>query len=193
MKVHTKASDQAHIVLGVRSRPIVDPDRYVLMVLSTVLGGGMSSRLFSEVRERRGLAYYVFATNHSYTDAGSLYSQAGVDIDRIDEAIETVAAELKKIAAEAVPAEELRKAKNFTKGRFVLQIESPHGLIMFGLRREVLEGNATEPEEVLAGLEAVTAEDVQRVAGELIADQALRLAVIGPFEDAARFEQLLTA
>jgi predicted Zn-dependent peptidase len=193
VKVHTKASDQAHIVLGVRSRPIVDPDRYVLMVLSTVLGGGMSSRLFSEVRERRGLAYYVFATNHSYTDAGSLYSQAGVDIDRIDEAIETVAAELKKIAAEAVPAEELRKAKNFTKGRFVLQIESPHGLIMFGLRREVLEGNATEPEEVLAGLEAVTAEDVQRVAGELIADQALRLAVIGPFEDAARFEQLLTA
>ena len=193
VKVHTKASDQAHIVLGVRSRPIVDPDRYVLMVLSTVLGGGMSSRLFTEVRERRGLAYYVFATNHSYTDAGSLYSQAGVDIDRIDEAIETVAAELKKIAAEAVPAEELRKAKNFAKGRFVLQIESPHGLIMFGLRREVLEGNATEPEEVLAGLEAVTAEDVQRVAGELIADQALRLAVIGPFEDAARFEKLLTA
>ncbi len=193
VKLHTKASDQAHIVLGVRSRPIVDPDRYVLMVLSTVLGGGMSSRLFTEVRERRGLAYYVFATNHSYTDAGSLYSQAGVDIDRIDEAIETVAAELKKIAAEAVPAEELRKAKNFAKGRFVLQIESPHGLIMFGLRREVLEGKATEPEEVLAGLEAVTAEDVQRVAGELIADQALRLAVIGPFEDAARFEKLLTA
>ena len=193
VRVHTKASDQAHIVLGVRSRPIVDPDRYVLMVLSTVLGGGMSSRLFTEVRERRGLAYYVFATNHSYTDAGSLYSQAGVDIDRINEAIETVAAELKKIAAEAVPAEELRKAKNFAKGRFVLQIESPHGLIMFGLRREVLEGKATEPEEVLAGLEAVTAEDVQRVAGELIADQALRLAVIGPFEDAARFEKLLTA
>jgi predicted Zn-dependent peptidase len=191
VKVHTKASDQAHIVLGVRSRPIVDPDRYVLMVLSTVLGGGMSSRLFTEVRERRGLAYYVFATNHSYTDAGSLYSQAGVDIERIDEAIGTIAAELKKIAAEPVPADELRKAKNFSKGRFVLQIESPHGLIMFGLRREVLEGQATEPEDVLAGLEAVTAEDVQRVAGELIADEALRLAVIGPFEDPARFEALL--
>jgi predicted Zn-dependent peptidase len=193
VRVHTKASDQAHICLGVRSRPISDPDRYVLMVLSTVLGGGMSSRLFSEVRERRGLAYYVFATNHSYTDAGSLYAQAGVDIERIDDAVGTVAAELKKIAAEAVPESELRKAKNFAKGRFVLQIESPHGLIMFGLRREVLEGRAPEPDEVLKGIEAVTAEDVQRIAQELIDDEALRLAVIGPFEDPERFEQLLTA
>jgi len=191
VKVHTKQSDQAHICLGVRSRPIADPDRYVLLTLSTVLGGGMSSRLFTEVRERRGLAYYVFATNHSYTDAGSLYAQAGVDIDRIDEAVGTVAAELRKIAAESVPDDELQKAKNFAKGRFVLQIESPHGLIMFGLRREVLEGQAPEPEEVLAGIEAVTAEDVQRVAQELIDDRALRLAVIGPFEDADRFEQLL--
>jgi predicted Zn-dependent peptidase len=193
VRVHTKASDQAHICLGVRSRPIVDPDRYVLMVLSTVLGGGMSSRLFTEVRERRGLAYYVFATNHSYTDAGSLYAQAGVDIERIDEAVATVAGELKKIAAESVPADELRKAKNFAKGRFVLQIESPHGLIMFGLRREVLEGSATEPEEVLAGLEAVTADDVQRIAQELIDNDALRLAVIGPFEDPSQFEEILAA
>jgi predicted Zn-dependent peptidase len=192
VKVHTKQSDQAHICLGVRSRPLVDPDRYVLMVLSTVLGGGMSSRLFTEVRERRGLAYYVFATNHSYTDAGTLYAQAGVDIDRIDDAVGTVASELKKIAAEAVPKDKLRKAKNYSKGRFVLQIESPHGLIMFGLRREVLEGQASEPEEVLDGVEAVTAEDVQRVAQELIDDEALRLAVIGPFEDAGRFEELLS-
>jgi predicted Zn-dependent peptidase len=193
VRVHTKASDQAHICLGVRSRPIVDPDRYVLMVLSTVLGGGMSSRLFTEVRERRGLAYYVFATNHSYTDAGSLYAQAGVDIERIDEAVATVAGELKKIAAESVPADELRKAKNFAKGRFVLQIESPHGLIMFGLRREVLEGSATEPEEVLAGLEAVTADDVQRIAQELIDNDALRLAVIGPFEEPGQFKEVLAA
>ena len=73
----------------------------------------------------------------------------------------------------------------------MLQIESPHGLVMFGLRREVLEGRVAEPEEVLAGVEAVTAEDVQRVAQELIDDQALRLAVIGPFDDAERFERLL--
>jgi predicted Zn-dependent peptidase len=191
VKVHTKQSDQAHICLGVRSRPIADPDRYVLSVLSTVLGGGMSSRLFTEVRERRGLAYYVFATNHAYTDAGSLYAQAGVDIDRIDDAVETVTGELRKIADEAVPEDELNKAKSFAKGRFALQTESPHGLISFGLRREVLEGWTPEPQEVIDGIDAVTTEGVQRVATDLIDDRALRLAVIGPFEDADRFEQLL--
>jgi predicted Zn-dependent peptidase len=191
VKIHTKASDQAHLCLGVPSYPLDHPDRYALQLLSTILGTGMSSRLFTEVRERRGLAYYVFATNHAYTDAGSLYSQAGVDIDRIDDAVGTIAAELKKMAADPVPEDELRKAKNFSKGRFVLQIESPHGLLMFGMRREVLEGSAPEPEEVLAGVEAVTAEDVQRVAQELIRDDAIRLAVIGPFENADRFESLL--
>jgi predicted Zn-dependent peptidase len=168
--VFTKQSDQAHIVLGVASYPLEHPDRYVLQVLSTVLGGGMSSRLFTEVRERRGLAYYVFGINHSYTDAGSLYAQAGVDINRIDDAVTTIRDELRKIAAEAVPADELEKARNFAKGRFVLQLESP---------------------QVLEGLNAVTAEDVQRVAQELIRDDRLRLAVIGPFDDAERFEALL--
>ena len=92
VKVHTKQSDQAHIVLGARSYPLGHPDRYALQLLATVLGGGMSSRLFTEVRERRGLAYYVFGTNSSYVDAGSLYAQAGVDIDRIDDAVTTIAA-----------------------------------------------------------------------------------------------------
>jgi predicted Zn-dependent peptidase len=114
VEVFTKQSDQAHLILGVPSYPIEHPDRYALQMVATVLGGGMSSRLFTEVRERRGLAYYVFGVNHSYTDAGSLYSQAGVDINRIDEAVTTIAAELKTIAAEPVPADELEKARNFT-------------------------------------------------------------------------------
>jgi predicted Zn-dependent peptidase len=190
VRVHTKQSDQAHLVLGVRSRPIADPDRYVLQLLSTVLGGGMSSRLFTEVRERRGLAYYVFGTNHAYTDAGSLYAQSGVDINRIDDAVTTIVEQFRLLASEPVPADELEKARNFAKGRFVLQLESPHGTIMFGLRREVLEGQATEPADVLAALDAVTAEDLQRVATEILAD-GFRLAVIGPFDDAERFEQLV--
>jgi len=191
VKVFTKQSDQAHVILGVPSYPLEHPDRYALQLLSTVLGGGMSSRLFTEVRERRGLAYYVYGLNHSYTDAGSLYAQAGVDIKRIDEAVTTIGAELKNIATQAVPADELEKARSFAKGRFVLQLESPQGLIMFGLRKEVLERRAPDPEEVLAGLSAVTVEDVQRVAQDVIADERLRLAVIGPFEDAAHFDALL--
>lgn len=191
VRVHTKQSDQAHLILGARSYALGHPDRYALQLLATVLGGGMSSRLFTEVRERRGLAYYVFGTNNSYTDAGSLYAQAGVDINRIDDAVETIVAELRKIAAEPVPADELEKARNSAKGRFVLQLESPHGTIVFGLRREVLEGEAIDPSDVLAGLDAVTAEDVQRVAQDVIGGNALNLALIGPFDDAERFRALL--
>jgi predicted Zn-dependent peptidase len=192
VRVHHKQSDQAHLCLGVRSYPLVHPDRYALQLLTTVLGGGMSSRLFLEVRERRGLAYYVFGINNAYTDAGSLYAQAGVDINRIGEAVETIARELRRIADEPVPPAELEKARNSAKGRFVLQLESPHGLLMFGLRREVLEGRAVEPAEVLEALDAVTGDDVQRVAQDLIGGNNLNLALIGPFEDAEPFEKLLT-
>ena len=193
VRIHTKASDQAHIAMGVPSYSLMHPDRYALQLLGTVLGTGMSSRLFTEVRERRGLAYYVFATNHSYTDTGTLYSQAGVDINRIDEAVETIARELKRIASEPVPADELEKSKNVAKGRFVLQTESPHGMIMYGLRREVLEGKVEEPEEVLRQLDAITVEDVQRVAQDVIGRNGLKLALIGPFDDPERFEQILAA
>jgi predicted Zn-dependent peptidase len=193
VRIHQKESDQAHLCLGVRSYPIAHPDRYALQLLSTVLGTGMSSRLFTEVRERRGLAYYVFAQNQSYTDAGSLYSQAGVDISRADEAVETIAREFRRIADEAVPEEELEKARALAKGRFVLRLENPQGMTMFGLSREVLEGSAVEPDEVVAGLDAVSADDVQRVAQDVIGLGALKLALIGPFDDASPFEALLTA
>ncbi|HEX6951597.1 MAG TPA: pitrilysin family protein [Gaiellaceae bacterium] len=191
VRVHTKQSEQAHVSIGVHSLPLDHPDKYALQLLATVLGGGMSSRLFSEVRERRGLAYYVYGLNHSYSDAGTLYSQAGVDITRIDDAVSTIAGELRKIATEPLPAEELQKARNFAKGRFVLQLESPQGLMLFGLRKEVLERETPDPDEVLRGLDAVTADDVARVASELITPEHLRLAVIGPFDDASRFEPLL--
>ena len=190
VRVHTKQSDQAHVVVGARSYPHGHPDRYVVQLLATVLGGGMSSRLFTEVREQRGLAYYVFCANNSYSDVGALAAQAGVDLNRIDEAVETIVNELRRVATEPVPSEELEKARAFAKGRFVLGLESPHATIMFGLRRELLEGRAVEPEEVLAGLDAVTADDIQRVAGEILGGN-LRLALIGPFDDPARFEKLL--
>jgi predicted Zn-dependent peptidase len=191
VSVHQKDADQAHLILGVPSYPIDHPDRYALQLLATVLGGGMSSRLFTEVRERRGLAYYVHGLNHSYTDAGSLYAQAGVDLTRIDEAVRVIVDELERMASEPVPADELEKARSLAKGRFVLSTESPQGVIMFGLRREVLEGGAVEPAELLAALDAVTVEDVHRVGRDLIARDKLHLAVIGPFDDEDRFRQVL--
>jgi predicted Zn-dependent peptidase len=191
VKLHTKQSDQAHIRVGVHSYPLVHPDRYALAMLATVLGGGMSSRLFTEVRERRGLAYYVHGHQQGYTDTGTLFAQGGVDIQRIDDAVRTVVQEFGRIAAEPIEPDELEKARNFAKGRLVLSLEDPKGMILFGLRNEVLEGTLREPEEVLAGLDAVTIEDVQRVAQDIIREDRLNFALIGPFDDPARFEKLL--
>ena len=192
VKIHSKQSDQAHIRLGVHSYPLDHPDRYALSLLATVLGGGMSSRLFSEVRERRGLAYYIYGYNQGYTDAGTLFAQGGVDINRIEEAIRTVVAEFERIAREPVSADEMEKARNFAKGRLVLSLEDPRGMILYGLRTEVLEGRTREPDEVLAGLDAVTVDDIQRVAQDIVREDRLNLAVIGPFDDPSRFEPLLS-
>jgi predicted Zn-dependent peptidase len=191
VRVQHKASDQAHLILGTLSRPTQHPDRYVLQVLAAILGGGMSSRLFTEVRERRGLAYYIFCHNSTYAETGTLCVQAGVDLNRVDEAIATIVAELRRIVAEPVPEAELAKAKECLKGRLVLQLETPQGLISFGLRREVVEDGAVDPAEVLAGIDAVDRESIERVAREIIGERALHLALIGPFEDGERFEPLL--
>jgi predicted Zn-dependent peptidase len=191
--LHTKDSEQAHLILGVRSYPIGHPNRYALQLLAVVLGGGMSSRLFTEVRERRGLGYYVHAGNTAYTDTGTFYSSAGVDVARVDEAITTILGEIRKIAAAPVPAEELEKARGYAKGRFVLRLESPQGTIQYGLRREVLEDEIEDPDELLRQLDLVTVEDVQRVAKDLFEEERLYLALVGPFDDPARFEKLLAA
>jgi predicted Zn-dependent peptidase len=191
--LHTKTSEQAHLILGVRGYPLGHPSRYALQLLAVVLGGGMSSRLFTEVRERRGLAYYVHAANDSFTDAGSLYTAAGVDVGRVDDAVKTIVEELRKVASEPLAADELEKARGYSKGRFVLRLESPQGLIQFGLRRELLEQRIEEPDDVLRHLDEVTAEDVQRVARDLFEDKRFYLAAVGPFDDPARFEAVLAA
>ncbi len=193
VRVERRESDQAHIVLGAGGLPLEHPDRYVASVLQTILGGGMSSRLFTEVRERRGLAYYVFASHSGYTDAGSLVVRAGVDTARVGLAVETIAAELRRIADEPVDADELGKAQRYVTGRLVLGLEEPRGTIMFGLRRLLLEGRTAELDEVVAGIEAVTAGDVQRLAGELIRPERMTLAAIGPLEEAPLREALAAA
>ena len=193
VSLDTRDSDQAHMRLGVRGLPTEHPDRYVMQVLGAILGGGMSSRLFIEVRERHGLAYYVFCHHQSYGDAGTLVSQAGVDIERIDLAVSTIVGEFRKLASEPVPADELRRVKNYLKGRLVLQLEDPRGLITFGLRREVLEDKTVEPEEVLERIEAVSGEDIQRLARQIMVGEGLNLGIVGPFDDESRFLEVLAA
>jgi predicted Zn-dependent peptidase len=191
VRLETRESDQAHLRLGVRGIPTDSPDRYAMQVLTAVLGGGMSSRLFIEVRERLGLAYYVFGYHQSYADTGTLFSQAGVDIDRIDQAVAIIVAEFRKMASERVPDDELRRCKNYLKGRMVLQLEDPKGLLMFGLRREALENRVAEIDEVLNGIETVTADDIQRVARQVMVDDGLNFGLVGPFDDEERFLNIL--
>jgi predicted Zn-dependent peptidase len=187
----TRDSDQAHLRLGVRGIPTTSPDRYAMQVLTAVLGGGMSSRLFIEVRERLGLCYYVFGYHQSYHDTGTLFAQAGVDTERIDQAVATIVAQFRGMAEAPVAEDELRRCKNYLKGRMVLQLEDPKGLLMFGLRREALENKVVEIDEVLNGIEKVTAQDIQRVARQLIVDDGLNLGLVGPFDDEQRFLDVL--
>ena len=191
VSIEQKDSKQAEIVLGAPTFPLDHPDRFVVGIVRAVLGGGMSSRLTRELVSGLGLAYNASAIVQAYADAGSIWAQSGVNAEKADEAISTIVRELRRLAEEPVPPEELDKAKNYARGRFVFEIETPRGLMNNAMRRELVEGESPEPEEILAGLAAVTAEDVRRVAGEVFARGSLRLAVIGPFDDVARFEGLL--
>jgi len=192
VELESKEMEQAELCLGGRACPLGHPDRYATHLLATLLGGGgmMSSRLYQELVAERGLAYSVFATVQSYVDAGAVWAQGGVDVDRIDEAVTAIAAAFRRAAEESVSSAELEKARNYAKGRFAFALETPLGLVSFGVRREAVEGQAADPDEVLDGLDAVTAADVQRVASDLVAS-GLHLAVVGPFDDAGRFETLL--
>jgi predicted Zn-dependent peptidase len=191
VKLHHKDSEQAHLHLGVRAPGLQSDDRYAIGVMNAILGGGMSSRLFTEVRERRGLCYYVYSHHDAYTDAGSLVVAAGVDVKRIDLAITTILEELEKLANDGPDQAEFTKAKNYLKGKFVLGIEDTRGLIMFGARREAVEDGYWEPAQALAAIDAITIEDVRRVSALFGNRDQLNLAVVGPFDDEERFAKLL--
>ena len=161
--VHAKDSDQAHLILGVPSYPIAHPDRYALQLLAH---RARRRHVLAALHRGAGAArarVLRLRANHGYIDAGTLYSQAGVDVKRVDEAVDDDRPPSCADRGRAGARRRAREGANLAKGRFVLRSRARRGLIMFGLRREVLEGQATEPAEVLAGLDAVTAEDVQRV------------------------------
>ncbi len=181
--IETREGDQAHLVLGVDGYPAVHDDRYAITVWQDVISGGMSSRLFTEVRERRGLAYYVFGQHGSYVDTGSFAVQAGVDVQRAALAVEVIADELRRMATEPVPADELAKAKGYRIGHLSRGLEDPSSRILFGLRRELLGGGWVDLDTIIKGIEAVTTEDLLRIGEEIVRLDRAVLAGVGPFED----------
>ena len=191
LRITYKKSDQAHLVVGFRGLPLAHPDRYNVAILGTILGGGMSSRLFINVREKRGLAYYIHASHESYLDTGTLAAAAGVDLKRIDEALKVILAQFVDLAQKPVSARELKKAKDGVKGRLVLAWEDSRNVALgYGLD-ELMEGRIRSQDEYMKAIDRVTSADVHRVARFLVSNNKLNLAVIGPFKDSERFSKIL--
>lgn len=175
-------------VLGIGRR---DPDRYALDLMNTALGRGMSSRLFKEVRERRGLAYSVGSGSTRYRDIGSMTVSAGVTREHQEEALEVIIAELHDLATTPMPDEELNRTKDYATGSFRLSLETP---MSFAQRwgAQLLHDGKLEPADVTVDcLRAVTAEDIQRVAKRLFDEPKFSLAVVGPSASEDRLDTIL--
>lgn len=189
--VKYKATDQTHMVMGVRSKNIFDEDIYTLDVLAGVLGGGMSSRLFQKIREEMGVAYYVRANNDSYTDHGVFEVAVGSDNEKIFDVLGAILEEFRKITRELVPTDELAKVKRYLVGHLFLDVESTDSAANFLGLQEVLTKKVLAPEEVAKKINDVTAEDIMRVAQEIFKNDRLNMALIGPFTDTEKFSSLL--
>ncbi len=189
--VKFKETDQTHFVMAFRSHDIFHKDNPALSVLGGVLGGGMSSRLFVKLREEMGVGYYVRAYNDAYTDHGFFQISAGVDNKRIDEVLNAVLEECKKIVAEKVEEEELERVKEFIIGNMKLSLESSDDIANFFGNQELLRGEVKTIEEKTARLRRVTVADLQRVAKNIFHNSKLNLALIGPFKDEKRFMKIL--
>ena len=183
VKLLTKPTEQAHVVLGTRCVSYFHPDRYALDLMNCVLGEGMSCRLFLEVRERRGLCYDVHSWAGKMADTGSAGVYIGTEPGKVQVALEAVMEELRRICDEPVGEQELTKAREYIKGHLLLRLEGTGALATYLGSQQLLLGEIIEPGEILDRIDAVTAEDVRRVARETYADQTLRLAAIGPMRD----------
>jgi len=189
--IHYKKTDQTHFLLGFRSCNMYDKRKYALGVLGTVLGGGMSSRLFEEVRDKRGLAYYIGADNDTATDTGYFIVKAGVNNEKVYEAIKVVLDEIRKIKDGGITAEELQRAKDNISGSMALGLEHSDAVANAYAGPVLFENKVLTPEEELGKIKKVTLEEVHQVAKDIFDDNKLNLAVIGPFEDEEPFKQIL--
>ncbi len=191
VKIHYKEGDQTNLAIGVRAFDNYHPDKIILKLLSVILGGSMSSRLFTEVREKRGLAYSVHSSCEFYTDTGYLVTYAGVPTEKKDEAIKVILAEYKKMCSRLVSNEELKRAKDMIKGRTVISFEESDNVANWYARQVVMKDKVISPEEYFKRLNAVKPEDLRRVAREIFKNEKLNLAAIGPFRKEEELKEIV--
>ena len=184
-------TEQAHLCLAMPALSYVTERRYVQSTIEAVLSSGMSSRLFQEIREKRGLVYSVYGYFRPYADVGQGVIYAGTDLERVEETVGAIVEELRKLRDEPVPAEELRRTKELRKGRLLMGLEDSRSVASWIGSQELTYGEIKTPEEVMEKIEAVTVEEVQELSQELFREDRLNLAVIGPYSDEQPFADLL--
>jgi predicted Zn-dependent peptidase len=187
--VKRKKTEQAHIVFGTNGLPRSDPERFAFLVVNTALGGGMSSRLFQEIREKRGLAYSVYSYHSQYTEAGLFSAYAGTTPKRAHEVVALIRRELEDVRDGGLGEEEFERAKGHVKGSTVLSLEDSGGRMSRLGKSEIAHGEILTVDESLQRIDAVTLDDARRIA-ERVLSQPMALTVLGPFGPAA-FEAAL--
>jgi predicted Zn-dependent peptidase len=190
VEVKYRETEQAQLTFSFAGLSRGDPDRYVLQLLNVLLGEGMRSRLFQQVRERLGLAYSVGSYITSLQDTGAVGLYAGVGPGRAEEAIRAIIDELDRLRQEPIPHDEVIRAVEFVKGRLALSLEDSFAIAAWYARQQLLSPEVLEPEEAISRLEAVQPENIQRLASGIFQTEKLNLAVVGPFsQNGGRFRR----
>lgn len=192
LKIHHKESDQTHIILGFRSYTLNDKKNYPLAIAQSILSGGLSSRLFKKMRDELGMCYYVRANNFPSIDHGEFIIRIGVGNDRAHEAVGVLIDEMKKIRDEKVSDVELQKAKDMAIGSLANSLETSDAWAGFYAEQELFHQKIKTPEEVAEKIRSVTSKQVQKVMNEIITNQALSLAIVGPQKDEKSFRKILS-
>lgn len=192
IKTQFKETDQTHLVIGARTFSIFDERMPTMQVLSTILGRGMSSRLFAKMRDDLGICYYIRTEPNIFTDHGVLTISAGVDNARVEEAIKGILAECERLKTEPVGEAEMKKVKDYIAGTTMLELETSDARAEFCGFQEIMKKNVELPEAITAKINAVTAADVQKLAQEIFVNAGLNMAIVGRFKDVEVFKEYFT-
>lgn len=192
IKLITRDTEQAHLCLGFPALSYYDDRRYVQSTIEAILSSGMSSRLFQEIREKRGLVYSVYGYFRSHEDIGQGVIYAGTDTERVKETIEAIMVELKKLRDEPVPEDELERTKTLRKGRLLMGLEDSRSVASWVGSQEATYGFIETPEEMMVHIDAVTSAQVQELANDLLQEQLMNLVLIGPYAREREYLPLIT-